>query len=199
MSITGIGPFVGTKIAAGFVIASAGLAHTPVPPPAPVPPPPAVAVVAAPAPPMDSPVTMYDSTTLSSIPAGAGFIAEYSNGSFAGQPVPGKNIVWIDTNGSNPHANALDIEPGDASPGTAAGWVHANSNPVVILYSSISTWDAVKASVATLSPQDQSRVRYWIADPTGVPHILPGAAATQYQWNGNNWDASLVRGDFAHN
>jgi hypothetical protein len=161
---------------------------------------PAVAPAPPPAP-MDAPVTMYDSAQASNLPASAGFVATYSNGSYAASPssIPGHpNTVWIDVNGSNPNANALDIEPGDASPSQAAAWVHANKNPVVILYSSVSTWDAVKQSVSTLSPQDQSRVRYWIADPTGVPHLLPGSAATQYAFQ-SNVDISMVRGDFAHN
>jgi hypothetical protein len=41
----------------------------------------------------------------------------------------------------------------------------------------------------------QAHVKYWIADPTGTPHILPGAAATQWYW-GANYDISTAKAGF---
>ena len=38
----------------------------------------------------------------------------------------------------------------------------------------------------------QHQVRWWIADPTGVPHIVPGASATQWYW-GHNYDITTAR------
>ena len=40
----------------------------------------------------------------------------------------------------------------------------------------------------------QAHVKYWIADPTGTPHILP-AAATQWYW-GASYDISAAHPGF---
>ena len=45
-----------------------------------------------------------------------------------------------------------------------------------------SEWPAVQAAVATLPTRMRSRVRWWIADPTGYPHLVPGSDATQWYW-----------------
>uniref|UniRef100_UPI0026398F16 hypothetical protein n=1 Tax=Trebonia sp. TaxID=2767075 RepID=UPI0026398F16 len=86
-------------------------------------------------------------------------------------------------------------EPGDATPWQAAGWIEAklsaDHNTVAIIYTMIDDWQAVKDSVAGLPQWMQARVRYWIADPTGVPHVLPGSNATQWYW-GNNYDISTA-------
>ena len=41
----------------------------------------------------------------------------------------------------------------------------------------------------------QSHVRWWIADPTGVDHIVPGASATQWYW-GHNYDITTAKPGF---
>jgi hypothetical protein len=41
----------------------------------------------------------------------------------------------------------------------------------------------------------QSHVKYWIADPTGTKHILPGAAATQWYW-GPSYDITAAQPGF---
>jgi hypothetical protein len=38
----------------------------------------------------------------------------------------------------------------------------------------------------------QHQVRWWIADPTGTPHIVPGADATQWYW-GHSYDITTAR------
>jgi hypothetical protein len=147
------------------------------------------------------PYQFYDSTTPSSIPAGQQ-AAVYSNGAYAVSPsqVAGHpNTIWIDTNGSNPSANALDVEPGDATPAQAAQWVAQKltdtPNQVAIVYTMQSDWPAVQASVGQLPQWMQSHVRWWIADPTGVPHMVPGASATQWYW-GPNYDISTANPGF---
>jgi hypothetical protein len=40
-----------------------------------------------------------------------------------------------------------------------------------------------------------SHVKYWIADPTGYEHIVPGSSATQWYW-GQNYDISSVAAGF---
>jgi hypothetical protein len=58
-----------------------------------------------------------------------------------------------------------------------------------------SEWGAVKAAVDALPARMRSEVRWWIADPTGSPHIVPGANATQWYW-GPNYDITTVDGGF---
>jgi hypothetical protein len=147
------------------------------------------------------PYLIYDSVTPSSIPAGQP-VATYSNGSYAASPsaVSGRgNVLWIDTNGSDPGANALDVEPGDATPAGAAQWVFAkmriDHGATAIVYTMISDWVSVKTDIGTLPAWMQPHVRYWIADPTGVPHVLPGASATQWYW-GNNYDITTANPGF---
>jgi hypothetical protein len=155
---------------------------------------------AAPAAPAQ-PYLIYDSVTPSSVPAGQP-IATYANGAYAASPssVTGHgNVLWIDTNGSDPGANALDVEPGDATPAGAAQWVwtkmRADHGATAIVYTMISDWSSVRANIGTLPSWMQGHVRYWIADPTGVPHVLPGANATQWYW-GNNYDITTANPGF---
>jgi hypothetical protein len=147
------------------------------------------------------PYSMYDSTTPSAIPSGQP-AASYVNGSYAASPsqMNGHSVVWIDTNGSAPaKASALDVEPGDATPAGAATWAKArlaaNPHAVVRIYTMLSQWSAAKAAIATLPGSMQSHVKWWIADPTGVQHNVPGADATQWYW-GPNYDISTVNPGF---
>jgi hypothetical protein len=58
-----------------------------------------------------------------------------------------------------------------------------------------SEWSAVKSAVAALPASMQSHVRWWIADPTGVPHVVPGSSATQWYW-GSNYDITTATPSF---
>jgi len=142
------------------------------------------------------PYLVYDSVTPSSIPAHH-VVATYANGSYAASPsqVAGRHVVWIDTSGTDPNATALDVEPGDASPQQSANWAHArlssHPNALAIIYTMRSDWPAVQAAIGTLPVHMRSQVRYWIADPTGVPHVVPGSAATQWYW-GSSYDISTA-------
>jgi hypothetical protein len=153
----------------------------------------------APAPPAQ-PYQFYDSVTPSAIPAGQE-IATYADGPFAVSPsqVAGQKVLWIDTNGSDPSANALDVEPGDATPSQAATWTQqkltADPHAVAIIYTMQSDWPATQSAVASLPTWMQSHVRWWIADPTGTPHMVPGANATQWYW-GQNYDISTANPGF---
>jgi hypothetical protein len=143
--------------------------------------------------------TFYDSVTPQAIPKGQ-IVATYSTGA---HPIPAsavagrRTVIWVDTLATDPSgSNALDIEPGCASPSQAAGWVRArltaHPNATAVLYTMISDWQTVKADVATLPSWMQSHIRWWIADPTGQPHIVPGADATQWYW-GTSYDISLAK------
>jgi hypothetical protein len=148
------------------------------------------------------PYTIYDSVNPSAVPAGQR-IATYVDGPYAvssSQVTGHPSVLWIDTNGSSPKAaSALDVEPGDATPTGAAQWVQqkltASPHSTAIVYTMQSEWPQVKAAVGTLPSSMQSHVRYWVADPTGVPHMVPGASATQWYW-GNSYDISTAMPGF---
>jgi len=146
------------------------------------------------------PFLIYDSVTPAAIPAHH-MIATYATGGFAvpASQVAGRQVLWIDTQGTDPAAAALDVEPGDATPSIAAQWawhkLTATPGAVARIYTMISEWPAVKAAIAGLPQRMQSHIRYWIADPTGVPHIVPGASATQWYW-GANYDISTATPGF---
>ena len=148
------------------------------------------------------PYLIYDSVVPQTIPAGQ-VVATYATGA---HPIPtsavaGRHtVIWIDTLGTDPSANALDIEPGCASPAQAAGWVRerltAHPGATAILYTTISQWSTVQADVASLPSSIRAKIRWWIADPTGSPHMLPGAQATQWYW-GSSYDISTALPGFS--
>jgi hypothetical protein len=147
------------------------------------------------------PYLVYDSVTPGSLPSSQS-AAVYADGAYAASAsqVSGHHsVLWIDTNGSDPNANALDVEPGDATPASAAQWVqaHLSKQPhsVAIIYTMRSDWSAVQDAVGGLPSSEQSHVRYWIADPTGVPHVVPGSSATQWYW-GSSYDISTANPNF---
>jgi hypothetical protein len=144
---------------------------------------------------------IYDSVTPGTIPSGE-VAAVYATGAYAtsaAQVTGHHSVLWIDTDGSDPGANVLDVEPGDASPAGAAKWVRqrltAHSDTVAIVYTMMSDWQQVKHEMAALPAAMRSKVRYWIADPTGTPHVVAGASATQWSW-GDNYDISTANPNF---
>lgn len=141
------------------------------------------------------PYLVYDSVIPSTIP-GNPVVATYANGGHPVSPseVAGRRtVLWIDIEGNDPQAQVLDIEPGCATPSMAPTWVRQRLTDqpggVAILYTMLSEWPAVQQAVATLPSPLRSRVRWWIANPTGSPHIVPGSDATQWYW-GSNYDIS---------
>jgi len=140
---------------------------------------------------------MYDSVLPSALPTDH-VVATYATGGYAvsgATMAKHKNVVWIDTQATDPEASALDIEPGDATPAQAATWtwqrLHEHPNAVARLYCSQSEWPEVQAAVAHLPASMRSHIRWWIADPTGVQHLVPGSDATQWYW-GETYDLSIV-------
>jgi hypothetical protein len=148
------------------------------------------------------PYQMYDSVTPAAIPGGKA-IATYADGPYAATPaqLTGRGpVTWIDTNGTDPAgATVLDVEPGDATPQMAATWTarHLDAHPhgTAVIYTMLSDWPATKTAIATLPAWQQHNVRYWIADPTGTPHLVPGSSATQWYW-GTSYDISTVTPGF---
>jgi hypothetical protein len=147
------------------------------------------------------PYQMYDSVTPSAIPGGKA-VATYADGPYAASPAQlhGKNVTWIDTDGTDPKgATVLDVEPGDATPAGAAAWashrLDAHPHGTAVIYTMRSEWAAAQASIASLPHWQQHHVRWWIADPTGTPHLVPGSNATQWYW-GTHYDISTVNPNF---
>jgi hypothetical protein len=147
------------------------------------------------------PYLVYDSVTPGTLPANQP-AAVYADGAYAAsssQVAGHHSVLWIDANGSDPNANVLDVEPGDATPAGAAVWInsHLRSQPhsEAIIYTMRSDWSAVQDSVGSLPSWMQSHVKYWIADPTGVPHVVPGSSATQWYW-GSSYDISTANPNF---
>ena len=116
------------------------------------------------------PYLIYDSVTPSAIPAGHA-IATYATGPYAAsaaQVAGRKAVLWIDTQGTDPAAAALDVEPGDATPEMAASWawhrLHADPNAHAIIYTMRSEWAAAQASAGG-SPT-RPAIRTSCRDPT---------------------------------
>ncbi len=147
------------------------------------------------------PQAIYDSVSPASIPPGQ-HVATYADGPFqatSASVADRGNVLWIDTNATDTHADALDVEPGDATPAQAATWTSAKltANPAstAIVYTFKADWSQVQASINALPTWMHSHVKYWIADPTGTPHMVPGASATQWYW-GTSYDISMAQPGF---
>jgi hypothetical protein len=147
-----------------------------------------------------APYLIYDSVIPSAIP-GNGLMATYATGPYAASAaqVAGRSVMWIDVYGTDYNASALDVEPSDATPQMAASWAYHRlsefPNAIAHIYTNISEWPAVQAACATLPARMQSHIHWWIADPTGVPHLVPGSQATQWYW-GQNYDISTAAPNF---
>lgn len=146
--------------------------------------------------------SMYDSTQPALIPATAEYVAIYANGEYAAghhsvqHRFPKAKVFNIDVMNTDPGGCGIaDVEHGDMKPSDIPGWVDQRlaKHPGVLcrVYCNQSTWPAVKSEVAKLPPDKRDAVRYWIADPTGSEHSLPGADATQWYW-GDDWDESVI-------
>lgn len=139
----------------------------------------------------------YDSVLPGAIPAHQ-IAAVYATGPYAAShsAVAGRStVMWIDVTGSDTAASALDTEPTDATPQQAATWawnrLHRYPHALARIYTMISEWPQVQSLVSGYPANIRDRIRWWIADPTGVPHMVPGADATQWYW-GTGYDISTA-------
>jgi hypothetical protein len=145
---------------------------------------------------------MFDSTTPAAIPADAGLVAGYVDGSFAWsdadwQRFPRAQKIHICVTGDHTKGDCLDVEKGDATPGQAPGWIKARQAAGVkyaTIYCNRSNLAAVEKACAGL------HYYRWIATLDGILHIpgyhpLIGPAAVQFANStmaGTNVDVSLV-------
>jgi hypothetical protein len=133
----------------------------------------------------------------SALPKGQ-VVAAYATGGRPAQPaeLAGRGpVLWIDVVGTDPGANVLDVEQGCVSPSVVPGWVTqrltAQPGSLAIIYTTISEWAIVRSEVATLPAAMRAQIRWWIADPTGYAHVVPGSDATQWYW-GSSYDISTA-------
>jgi hypothetical protein len=143
------------------------------------------------------PYLVYDSVLPRALPANH-VVAVYATGPYAvpASAVRGqKQVLWVDVRGTDPAASVLDIEPGCASPYAAASWtsdrLSTYPGSLAVLYTSIAEWSLVQTQVAGLPAWMRARIRWWIANPTGYPHLVPGSDATQWYW-GSSFDISTA-------
>lgn len=126
--------------------------------------------------------TMYDAVTASNIPRTAGMVAGYidkiklepwSAADWARFPNAVK--VTIVKKASTNDGDVLDVEPGDATPAEAPGWVRmrraAGADPTI--YMNASTWPTVRQEFVR---QNVRPPHYWVAKYDGSPNWGAGWA-----------------------
>lgn len=161
------------------------------------------APAAPPAPPAPAkPYLIYDSTTPTNIPARQQVVATYDDGPHPTSPslVTGrKSVMWISITGHDYGASVVDVEPGNATPAEAASWawhkLKSSPDAVARIYTMLAEWPAVRAAVASFPAPMRARIHWWIANPTGQPHIVPGSDATQWYW-GPSYDITTASPGF---
>jgi len=127
--------------------------------------------------------TMYDAVTASNIPTTAAMVAGYVDqiklppwtaADWARFPNAVK--VEIVKKATSDWGDVLDVEPGDATPAEAPGWVamrrRSGADPTV--YCNSSTWPLVRAAFQN---QGVPEPHYWIAKYDGVATIPAGWSA----------------------
>jgi hypothetical protein len=144
---------------------------------------------------------MYDSVEAAHIPRNAQMVAGYLPPSrFAWSAAdwtlfPKARKVRIAIFASVNDGHVLDVEPGDATPDEAPGWVKmrraAGVDPTV--YCNFSTWPTVAAAFKRAGIAEP---HYWIARYDNRAVMIPGAVAKQYAdpatHGGGHYDLSIV-------
>lgn len=143
--------------------------------------------------------TMYDSTDAAMLPAGAPLYAGYIDGDWpsAGAIIarfPEADVVTITVLGAL-GAKVADCEPGNLTPAAAANWadteIRGGRRPTI--YCDVADEPAVAAELAAWELAFGDQVDWWAADWTGVPHLVPGSVATQWE-SSAGYDTSLTDG-----
>lgn len=145
---------------------------------------------------------MFDTVTLVTVPSNPFALAGYTSGYWPTflplrRRYPRAHTISIAISASH-HADCLDDEPGDASPGQAGPWARSDlqagwAKPCV--YTSLSQMPAVKASLrAWLGANWRSRVLLWLAWYRYRPGLVSGYDAVQWtdRSRNSNLDESTV-------
>src|SRR5262245_1955739 len=127
---------------------------------------------------------MYDSVTAAHIPQNAQLVAGYVNGRFTWSATdwarfPNAVKVRIATQANVNDGHVLDVEPGDATPEQAPGWVamrrRAGTDPTVYC-NQLNSWPAVRQAFHN---QGVAEPHYWVARYDNNATIPAGAVAKQ--------------------
>lgn len=143
---------------------------------------------------------MYDAVTPGNIPASAQMVAGYVDGRYAWSAgdwarFPNAVKVRIAVFPWTNDGHVLDVEPGDATPAQAVGWVQrrraAGVDPTV--YCGLATtgysWAQVRAAFQAAGVAEP---HYWVAAyPGNGAQLYPGSVAHQYA-NPGPYDLSVV-------
>lgn len=143
---------------------------------------------------------MYDSVDPSAIPATAGIVAGYINGTYkwpepAWTRFPNAIKVRIATRANVNDGHVLDVEPGAASPAQAPDWVVMRRTAGVIpsVYcNQLNGWSTVRQAFRNAGVAEPP---YWVARYDNVRIIPVGAIAKQYAnppFAGGHFDLSVV-------
>lgn len=148
---------------------------------------------------------MYDSTSAKDIPPNAQVVAGYVNGKDSQwsesdwllfpKALKVRIAVYIPGLMIPMDGNVFDAEEKYLAGGQRTDCLHQldiwtsnrlNSGVQPVCYTSASTWEYVK----------NRPLKYWIADYTGMPHLLPGTVATQFvsEPGGAHYDVSMTNG-----
>lgn len=139
-----------------------------------------------------APKFMFDSAAPGGIPASAQAVAGYVTGPYAWTPqqwamFPHAQPITIDIVGGDKYAMVEDVEPGGVSVSVIRAWAleRQAQHYTPVIYSAQSYYGAISQALAGL------HWHWWAANPGGGP--VPGAVATQVQWNGNSFDLSVLQ------
>jgi hypothetical protein len=124
-------------------------------------------------------------------------VAGYINGTYAWSQAdwdlfPHADHVTISITAGANAGDVLDVEAGDATPGQTAGWIAMRKAAGLYrptIYCSLDVIPAVRVGTGSYILGKDYDI--WAPDYTGVPHEVPGCAATQYESTAN-YDVSIV-------
>lgn len=152
---------------------------------------------------------MYDSTTPGAIPLGATLILTYIDGNYVTDAEVARlfpnarRVPTTTTSNGNLAAQIYDCERGDGNATEAAAWAKekiAIDQRPTIYCSRVGEpnygWSWVQSALELIKVP-MSAVDFGIADYTGVQHLVPGSAFTQYvdpPQSGGNYDISVTNG-----
>lgn len=161
------------------------------------------------------PIQMFDDVNVSLIPVDSVAVAGYVDGRWPTYATLVKKFPHAQHYLSiavfaKDDADALDVEPGDATIAEAAAWVkrqRKNGNPRPVVYTAISWGQNLVDALTKAGLEYGKDYLYWSAHYTGKPHLCSSkcgfgfkgiAHATQWtdMVNGKNLDESLCSAAF---
>lgn len=136
-----------------------------------------------------STLLLFDDINPDLLPAGYDAYAGYVDGNWPDASAikakfPAAEVLTVDVNGSNTAANAIDVEPGDASNALAVLWVKAKvaaKAKLIVVYTSVSNVNALVAALAAAGV-NRAAVKIWSAHYGAGAHICGPATCKLTDW-----------------